>query len=67
MLAACSNPSSVMRQQLAFEQQESKAAGRAGGRLLLGSRSASSSRDNVAARGQKHAVSKPRKGWMALF
>jgi hypothetical protein len=67
MLAACSNPSSVMRQQLAFEQQEIKAAGRTGGQRLLGSRGASSRRDGLLARGHKYAVSKPRKGWMALF
>lgn len=63
MLAACSNPNSVMRQQLAFEQQETKAAGRTGGGRLVGGHSASSSKGG----GHRPAVGRPRKGWMALF
>lgn len=66
MLAACSNPDSVMRQQLAFDQQDSKASGRSTAGRYLGSRGGASSRGFMSGKGQR-ACSKPRKGWMALF
>lgn len=54
MLSACSNPCSVMRQQLAFEQQDTKAHSK----LSQGSR---------AGKALRSGINKPRKGWMALF
>lgn len=57
MLSACSNPSSVMRQQLAFEQQDTKGQ-TAHSKLSQGSR---------ASKTLRSGNSKPRKGWMALF
>lgn len=66
MLAACSNPSRVMQQQLAFDEQDTQAAARAACRQLAG-RGGGSSRGLMSGKGHRAAARKPRKGWMALF
>lgn len=60
MLAACSNPSSVMRQQQAFDQLDTRSASRTAKRQL---RRGGSTSLTAAAAGPRKA----RKGWMALF
>jgi hypothetical protein len=60
MLAACSNPSSVMRQQQAFDQLDTISVSRAAKRQL---RRGGPAGFTAGAAGTR----KPRKGWMALF
>ena len=59
MLSACSNPSSVMRQQAAFDQQDSRVLGVVGRQL--------GGKGGAAGTGVQAGVNKPRKRWMALF
>jgi hypothetical protein len=60
MLAACSNPSSVMRQQQAFDQLDTRSVSRAAKRQVRRGNAAGVA---AAAAGPR----KQRKGWMALF